>query len=92
MKAVKLAAPPTRGKQMTPEPKYLKLLHLASDATIIARNRLADAGMAVVETDPALDEAIRVLWNRQADLALAVGQLIDQELQEVQQASPETSE
>lgn len=77
---------------MNSEPKYLKLLHLAADALIVARNRLADAGMAVIETDPALDEEIRLLWNRQADLAMALNRLIEAEMSELKESSPEAAE
>lgn len=60
-------------------PKPVKLLALAADAAIIARNRLADAGNAALQlNDPGLDEWIRNLWNQQAQLAETISHMAEE--------------
>lgn len=60
-------------------PKPVKLLALAADAAIIARNRLADAGNAALQlNDPGLDEWIRNLWNQQAQLAETIEKMAEE--------------
>ena len=62
----------------TPPAKPVKLLALAADAAVVARNRLADAGNAALYLDdPALNEWIRNLWNQQAEIAETIGKMAE---------------
>lgn len=64
-------------------PKHLKLLNLAADASIIARNRMADAiHTAHLENHGELASALMTLHRALATVAETAGTLIEHELHE----------